>query len=286
MKPTTGSRINHPAACEFKGRLPENSGGLSVLNDPPRRCPKLRNDLVFSRHPARGGDTYVVKDPVRAQFFRLQEPEFFIARQLDGITPLDEVGKRAAAKFDAALEPEMLENFVATLRTHRLLESSEGSGKSSARGRRRLCGNPFFLRFSVCDPDRFFNRLIGRVQFFFTPLFMAFSAVAILGALYVIVFNWADFVGSLPQLYRLAAVPVIWVVILLVTTAHEFAHGLVCKHFGGEVHELGFLLLYLQPAMYCNVSDAWLFPEKSKRLWVSFAGPYFEFFLWALAALA
>src|SRR5262249_28079018 len=50
--------------------------------------------------------------------------------------------------------------------------------------------------------------------------------------------------------------------------------------------ELGFFLIYLQPALYCNVSDAWLFPEKSKRLWVAFAGPYFELFLWALATLA
>jgi hypothetical protein len=40
------------------------------------------------------------------------------------------------------------------------------------------------------------------------------------------------------------------------------------------------------PCFYCNVSDAWLFPEKSKRLWVTFAGAYFELFLWALAVFA
>jgi multidrug resistance efflux pump len=73
--------------------------------------------------------------------------------------------------------------------------------------------------------------------------------------------------------------------ILFVTTAHEFAHGFACKRFGGEVHEVGFLLIYFQPAFYCNVSDAWLFPEKAKRLWVTFAGAYFEIFLWAVATL-
>ena len=61
-------------------------------------------------------------------------------------------------------------------------------------------------------------------------------------------------------------------------------------HFGpnfthGEFHELGFMLLYFQPALYCNVSEAWLFPEKYKRVWVSFAGAYFELFLWAIATL-
>ena len=72
----------------------------------------------------------------------------------------------------------------------------------------------------------------------------------------------------------------------MIIAAHEFAHGLTCKHFGGEVHEIGFLLIYFEPAFYCNVSDAWLFPEKSRRLWVTFAGGYFEFFLWGLATLA
>jgi putative peptide zinc metalloprotease protein len=35
---------------------------------------------------------------------------------------------------------------------------------------------------------------------------------------------------------------------------------------------MGFMLLFFMPALYCNVSDAWLFPERSKRLWVTFAG--------------
>src|SRR5207245_5592705 len=74
-------------------------------------------------------------------------------------------------------------------------------------------------------------------------------------------------------------------VMAVVTTLHESAHGLTCKRYGGEVREIGFLLIYLQPAFYCNVSDAWLFPEKSKRLWVTFAGAYFELFIWAMATL-
>ena len=50
------------------------------------------------------------------------------------------------------------------------------------------------------------------------------------------------------------------------SVAHEVAHSLMCKRFGGEVHEMGFMLIYFQPALYTNVSDAWLFPERRKRL--------------------
>ncbi len=97
--------------------------------------------------------------------------------------------------------------------------------------------------------------------------------------------NWDRLRQDLAGLIRWGALIGLVAAMFAVSTAHEFAHALTCKHFGGEVRELGFLLVYLQPALYCNVSDAWLFPEKRKRLWVGFAGPYFEMFLWACAVL-
>src|SRR5439155_627039 len=77
-----------------------------------------------------------------------------------------------------------------------------------------------------------------------------------------------------------------WLTLLGVAMVHEFAHGLTCKHHGGEVHEIGFLLLFLMPCFYCNVSDAWLIREKSKRLGVTLAGAYCDQWLWAHAGPA
>ncbi len=114
---------------------------------------------------------------------------------------------------------------------------------------------------------------------------MATSASIILLSSGILFLNWGEFTQDLSLLYRLSSLPLLVAVMFVVISVHEFAHGLTCKHFGGEVREIGFLLIYFQPALYCNVSDAWLFPEKRKRLWVSFAGPYFELFLWALATL-
>ena len=46
---------------------------------------------------------------------------------------------------------------------------------------------------------------------------------------------------------------------------HEFGHGLTCKHFGGECHEMGVMFLVLTPCLYCNVSDSWMLPNKWHR---------------------
>jgi putative peptide zinc metalloprotease protein len=66
---------------------------------------------------------------------------------------------------------------------------------------------------------------------------------------------------------------------------HEFAHGLTLKHFGGRVEEMGFQFLYFIPALYCNVSDAWLL-KRRERILVTFAGGYVQFVIWAWATIA
>ena len=245
--------------------------------------PRFRGDLTASQQVTPEGVVFVLKDPVRERFYRLPEEAHFIARQLDGETPLEVVRQRTEEKFQTTLTPKELNAFIGSLKDAGLLDDGRPSDNKARR--RRVQGSPLYLRIRFFDPDRLLSWLVPRVRLFFTPAFLIVSALIILGAFGVAVANWEDAVRDFSRLMRYSAIPVIVAVVFLVVTAHEFAHGLTCKHFGGEVHELGFFLIYLQPALYCNVSDAWLFPQKSKRLWVAFAGPYFELFLWALATL-
>ena len=74
-----------------------------------------------------------------------------------------------------------------------------------------------------------------------------------------------------------------WISLAIVKIIHEFGHGLTAKHFGGEVHEMGMLFLVLTPALYCDVTDSWLLPNKWNRIWISAAGIYVECFLASIA---
>jgi multidrug resistance efflux pump len=249
--------------------------------------PKLRSDLTVSQQQTVEGSVSILKDPVSGAFFRFRDAEQFIAEQLDGTTPLDVVRQRTEARFAASLTAASLDAFVGRLDKAGLLEAGpEGPASQYRAGRRgRIRGSLLYLRMPLFDPDDLLGRLWQRLRFFFTSQFLVLSGAAILLATYVTIAHWGELTQNLSRLYSLSAIPLILAVAFVVGTAHEFAHGLTCKHFGGQVREMGFLLIYFQPALYTNVSDAWLFPEKAKRLWVGMAGPYFEAFLWALATL-
>ena len=246
---------------------------------------QLRNDLTVSEQRTADETIFIVKNPVTGAFFRLHEAEWFIAQQCDGSTSLEVIRQRTEEKFGAALPLDSLASFVNKLGKAGLLETGRSARRQKKQRERRVRGNVLLLRFKLLDPDAILNRLERKVRFCFTPHFVVFSALMILLAIGIVATNLNEIIDGIGKFYSLSALPVIIAVIFLVISAHEFAHGFTCKHFGGEVREMGFLLIYLQPAFYCNVSDAWLFPEKSKRLWVSLAGPYFELFLWAVATL-
>ena len=87
------------------------------------------------------------------------------------------------------------------------------------------------------------------------------------------------FRSKLPDFYQFFSPDnAVWLAIVLGVTKvlHEFGHGLSCKHFGGECHEMGVMILVLTPCLYCNVSDSWMLPNKWQRAAIGAAGIYVE----------
>ena len=245
-------------------------------------APVLRRDLELSVQEGADGPLFVFKDPARDRVVRFGPAEYFIVRLLDGRTTPEEICAKASAEFGEELGRDELLAFVNGLAARGLLE---GTADPKARPRRRLGGSLLYLRYRIIDPDRLLDFLLPRVGFFYTLAFVWLSAAAIVTAVVLLVANMGEIGRDLTRLWQWKALFAAWALNFCVTVTHELAHGLTCKRFGGRVREIGFLLLYFQPALYCNVSDAWLFPEKSKRLWVTFAGGYWELFLWSMAII-
>jgi putative peptide zinc metalloprotease protein len=249
---------------------------------------KFRTDIQLVRQEGRDGVHFTFKDAVTGRVFRFGELEHFVISQLDGETRADLILGRASQEFGGNLSPVTLASFINSLQKNGLLESREAKVSGEMRSRRRFFGSPLYFRVAAFDPDRRLTRIEPRIGFMFTRTFVVLSALTMVLAACVAIGAWSEIFRDLRYLYRFnfEVILLTWVTLYVVTAAHEFAHALTCKHFGGEVHEMGVLLLYFQPAFYCNITDAWLLPRKSQRLWVTLAGAYWEMFVCALATLA
>ena len=108
-----------------------------------------------------------------------------------------------------------------------------------------------------------------------------------LSALALILVEFDTFRSKLPDFYQFfSPYNAIWLAIVLGVSKvlHEFGHGLSCKHFGGECHEMGVMILVLTPCLYCNVSDSWMLPSKWQRAAIGAAGIYVEMVLASICA--
>jgi putative peptide zinc metalloprotease protein len=249
--------------------------------------PKFREDLIISQQEFEKVTYYVIKDPITQKFFRIKEFEHFITKNLDEKTSPEEIAEKFQKHFNVRLPLDTLNKFIHRLETLGFLEGdiSERELAKLQYRKRTFWGKLLFVKLKGFDPDRILNKLLRYTKFSFTPHFFVFSLFVIFFAIVITISDWGDLGYSVRGLFKIATIFKIWIAIFLVIVLHEFAHGLTCKYFGGEVHEMGFLLLYLQPCFFCNVSDAYLFKEKSKKLWVTFAGAYCQIFVWATATL-
>jgi multidrug efflux pump subunit AcrA (membrane-fusion protein) len=254
--------------------------------------PTRRLDLVIRPSGESGG--YVVKDPRSREFFRLGEKAHYLLMQLDGRCTTSEVCVAFQKRFADTLSDDDLARFLRMAASQGLLDISERTTPSECATAMDATAPParhsdqrlLYWRKSLFDPDELLNWLAPKLCFFWTPIFVVLAAVSIALAIGIAWLNRYELARSFSDALRWETAIWVWLTMFVIIMLHEFAHGLTCKQFGGEVREIGFLLLYFVPCFYCNVSDAWLFRERSKRLWVTFAGGFFQLFLWSLAVFA
>jgi len=253
---------------------------------------RMRRDLIVRRQRWQGREYWTVKDPLTLKYYRFENEEFAILSMLDGQTSSDCVRERFERDFaPQRISAPQLQHLLTMLhRSNLLIADAAGQGsellkRDRQRQRREwiaTASNFLAIRFRGVDPDRLLSRLNGRVGRIFSLPAAAGAFALIFAALLLVTAEFDTFLARLPTFRAFFAVQNwAWLAVVLCFTKilHEFGHGLACKRFGGECHEMGVMLLVVTPCLYCNVSDAWMIPSKWRRAGVGAAGMYFELIL-------
>ena len=257
---------------------------------------RRRGDLVVNRQVHQGQAWWVIKDPIALAYFRFRPEEYALLEMLDGKTSLEDLKDRFEARFPPRrITVDELARFVATLhRSGLVIGDRPGQGPQLfERRRQRLwkqwvawLSNIMSMRFRGIDPDRLLERLDPWFGGLFSPPAIVAAMAFVASAVLLVLVNFDVFRAKLPEfnqffaagnwLYLAAALGVTKIL-------HEFGHGLSCKHYGGECHEMGMMLLVFTPCLYCDVSDSWMLPSKWKRAAIGAAGMYVEVIIASIA---
>ena len=256
---------------------------------------KLRPDLHSRRIQFGNEYCWVIKDPLARAYFYFSEREFAILGLLDGHRKVAEVAAECQRRFSPDFFPwQALVRFIAEAKRNALIVSEapvlDPPAENPDAIAKRSVGVQSLLavRLPGVQPNRLFEGSAKAVRNLMSPALLCSVAVLMVVAALTLIVNFEAFAFDLRTAISRSSHS--WLITLLVVVAitkvvHEFAHAIACKAFGAECRELGVMFLVGVPCLYCDVSDAWMIPQRWKRILVSAAGMIAEIVLAACAIL-
>ncbi len=261
------------------------------------RRPKLRSDVRISEQTVNGETSYVIKNFETSSYNRYGATEYSLLQLCDGTrTPLEIAEELTTRNPDSPLDEAEVLEFLDGIEPA-LWERSVGEKnlavleriRDERKGRVEQ-SSVLYMSFKAWDPNKTLARIDPYLSWMFTTGFVWFSVLLFVVAGYLLAGDWTRVQHDTGALYNFADksaydIWIFWILLLALGGIHEFGHGLTCKHFGGDVHQMGFLLIYFTPAFYTDTTDILLFTKTSQRQWVIFAGIWIELVLCGLSAI-
>ena len=252
--------------------------------------PRLRLHTEIHRHEYRDELWYVLQDRNSGRYHRFTPAAYLVISLMDGERSVQEIWDLACVRLgdDVLTQDEMI-GLLAQLHRANVLrgdtptnvtELAERSARDKTRQRWMRVINPLALRLPLLDPDRFLAILMPFVRPLFSWAGALLIAMVVGYAGLLAVGHWPELTNNIGE--RVLATESLLLLLIaypLIKALHELGHGLAVKHWGGEVHDMGVMLLVFRPF---GVGDAVSvlpggFQTKVKEIWTA-DGPLEEAF--------
>ena len=257
---------------------------------------RLRKHAVIHRHIYRDQIWYVLQDHVTGQFQRFTPEAYQIIGLMDGRQTLQDIWDVACVRLgdDMPTQDEIIQ-LVAQLNRANVIQSDMLPDIEELQIRRREQKNkkfiqqlksPLSIRIPLLDPEPFLSASIKYVRPIYSWFGLILWAIVIGIGLTLAIINWQGLTeNASDRVLALENLLLIALVYPFVKIIHELGHAYAVKRWGGEVHEVGVMLLVMFPVPYVDASAATAFRSKYQRMLVGAAGILMEAFLAALAMI-
>ncbi|HEX19649.1 MAG TPA: PqqD family peptide modification chaperone [Acidiferrobacteraceae bacterium] len=257
-------------------------------------APILRKHTKIYRHHYRGELWYVLQDRLSGKTHRFTPTAHYMIDLMDGKRSVQEIWDIAMESLgdDAPTQDELIQlisqlHTADALQTNLAPDTKELLERHKKLKRQNLFQrflNPLALRIPLVDPEKFLNIILPYVRPLCGWMGMVIWSVVVFIALALAILNWPQLTENMAD--RVLATQSLIVLALLfpvIKIFHELGHAIAVKIWGGEVHEMGIMMLVLMPVPYVDASAASSFRNKRKRIIVGSGGMMAELFIAGIA---
>ena len=256
--------------------------------------PRLRTHTQLHRHEYCGEIWYILQDHAGGRSHRFSPAAYRFIGLMDGKRTIEDIWQtlNTQAGDEAPTQDEAIRLLGQLHAADAMICDVPPDGEELFRRYQRhermkikqRIWSPLALRFPLLDPERFLDRTLPYVAWLFSPFgAILWLTVVGLGAVLAVI-HWESLTDNIvDRALAPANLLVLWLVYPVVKALHELGHGYAIKKQGGEVHEIGIMLLVLVPVPYVDASAASGFRGKYQRMLVGGIGIMTELFIGALA---
>jgi putative peptide zinc metalloprotease protein len=267
-----------------------------------RDAPKLDPRVITKEHIEDGQPIVVAKLPGAETILRFIPEQWKLVKLLDGKRTYQEISDLSVEVTGAYFtEDDVREvasflydktEFISKtpLEKNIILQEQVRDQRRKKMKRSRITDFTDITIKEWPNADRYISWLYPKIRFIYTPAFVLFSFF-LFGVMF---WMWADKFGEVWtdsfQFYNFTSksgtdLLEFWVLFALMVAVHESAHGLSCKHFGGNVERMGFSLMYFAPSFFCDVSQVWVYGGPWQRMATAIAGIWIDMLICVFATM-
>jgi putative peptide zinc metalloprotease protein len=266
------------------------------------RAPRMSPDVVFKEHIEEGKP--VVRVLVRGQdaMYRFPKPNWQLAQLFDGNRSYEEIARTYSAQSGWEYSTEQIREFAASLeadgfwyRTPQeknalLMQKDADKRRKTLKAKKSRWGDLAEIAFPAVNPDKFLTWLYKYTSFIYTWWFTALTFVSFAIMAGITIAHWGEIGRDTLHFFNFSEkgwgdAATFYVVAIVSMCWHEIGHGHACKHYGGRVPAMGFLLIYLTPAFYTDTTEGEVLASRYQRMVISLAGAWSELYICAVATI-
>ena len=257
-------------------------------------APRLRSHVQLHRHQYRGQLWYVLQDRSNERFHRFSPAAYAFIGLMDGQRTVQDIWEFSSTKMgdEAPTQPEVVQ-LLSQLHAADVLQCDippdiaellHRHERTQQKKWQRRAMSIFAWQFPLFDPERLLQTFVPLVRPFFGWGGALLWLCIVIPAVLIGAAHWSDLTANIiDRMTTPQNLILLWFLFPIIKALHEFGHAFAVKVFGGEVHEMGIMLLVFSPVPYVDASASSAFPSKWQRTVVGAAGMIVELVIAAVA---